>query len=120
MFIIGGSLTTFLSKGLPKINTQWSKWKLFFCDERVVPENSTDSTFGAYKNSLIGAVPLTESQFIKINPNLSGNKVLLFNKLCMLVVCLYYLKKGQGVLVTDDLNLCHSIFNTIKYVLMCH
>jgi len=70
----GGSLATFLSKGLPKINTEWSKWKLFFCDERVVPLDSADSTFGVYKNSLVGAVPLTEDQFVKINPHLPAEE----------------------------------------------
>ncbi|XP_054275321.1 6-phosphogluconolactonase-like [Macrosteles quadrilineatus] len=70
----GGSLANFLSKGLPNITTEWSKWKLFFCDERVVPLDSTDSTFGVYKNSLIGAVPLSEDQFIKINPQLPAEE----------------------------------------------
>ncbi|KAG8332234.1 hypothetical protein J6590_024428 [Homalodisca vitripennis] len=65
-----GSLATFLAKGLPKIATDWSKWKIFFCDERVVPIESSDSNYGLYKNSLIGVVPVKEDQFIKINPHL--------------------------------------------------
>lgn len=66
----GGSLTKFLSIGLPKIDTDWSKWRLFFCDERVVPFESADSTYGIYKNALIGNLPLTDHQFIKIDPHL--------------------------------------------------
>lgn len=70
----GGSLASFLSKGLPKIQTEWSKWRLFFCDERVVPFDSPDSTYGIYKSALIGTVPLNESQFVKINPDLSAEE----------------------------------------------
>jgi len=70
----GGSLATFLAKGLPSISTEWSKWKLFFCDERVVPLDSSDSNYAAYKSSLIGAVPLTDEQFIKINPGLPAEE----------------------------------------------
>ncbi|KAJ9589236.1 hypothetical protein L9F63_027982, partial [Diploptera punctata] len=66
----GGSLTKFLTIGLQKITTDWSKWIVFFCDERVVPVESADSTYGIYKNSLIGVVPLDEDQFVKIDPHL--------------------------------------------------
>jgi 6-phosphogluconolactonase len=72
---LGGSLTKFLAIGLPKIDTDWSKWRLFFCDERVVPFENTDSTYGLYKNALIGVLPLTEHQFIKIDPHLPGRAV---------------------------------------------
>jgi 6-phosphogluconolactonase len=75
IFFSGGSLTKFLSVGLPKVETDWSKWRLFFCDERVVPLESADSTYGMYKNALIGVLPLTEHQFIKINPHLPGRMV---------------------------------------------
>ncbi|CAG9856054.1 unnamed protein product [Phyllotreta striolata] len=64
----GGSLATFLATGLPKIQTDFSKWTIFFCDERVVPVNNPDSTFGLYKKTLIdsGAVPLKDEQFVQI------------------------------------------------------
>ena len=48
----GGSMAKFLCSGLPSINTEWARWKLFFCDERLVPEDSPDSTWGLYKNGL--------------------------------------------------------------------
>ncbi|XP_067001153.2 6-phosphogluconolactonase [Anabrus simplex] len=70
----GGSLTKFLAYGLPKIETDWSKWRLFFCDERVVPTENADSTYGVYKTSLIGRVPLTEDQFVKIDPHLTAEE----------------------------------------------
>uniref|UniRef100_A0A7G3AA34 6-phosphogluconolactonase n=1 Tax=Lutzomyia longipalpis TaxID=7200 RepID=A0A7G3AA34_LUTLO len=63
----GGSLVKYLAAGLPHIQTDWSKWKLFFCDERYVPVDSADSTFGLYRQTLIPATSLTEEQFVQIN-----------------------------------------------------
>lgn len=70
--ISGGSLVKFLTTGLPNIKTDFSKWKIFFCDERVVPVDNPDSTFGVYKKDLIGKVPLTEEQFVRIKDGVSG------------------------------------------------
>ncbi|CAG9816408.1 unnamed protein product [Phaedon cochleariae] len=78
LFLIGfsgGSLATFLSKGLPKIKTKdFSQWRIFFCDERLVPVDDADSTYGLYKRSLIdsGAVALKEEQFIQIKQGVSA------------------------------------------------
>ncbi|OAD62087.1 6-phosphogluconolactonase [Eufriesea mexicana] len=68
----GGSLVQLLAQSLPNISTDWSRWYFFFCDERVVPFDSSDSTYGEYKSKLIGKIPTTEDQFIKINPDLSA------------------------------------------------
>lgn len=72
--VLGGSLVSFLTAGLLSIQTDFSKWKVFFCDERVVPYDNDDSTFGVYKSQLIGKVNLTEDQFVKIKQGVSGNK----------------------------------------------
>ncbi|XP_043217863.1 6-phosphogluconolactonase-like [Amphibalanus amphitrite] len=78
-FIIGlsgGSLVNFLAAGLPTISTDWSLWHVLFCDERVVPFNSDDSTFGVYRRQLKsngGALPLTESQFLCVDPGLDAD-----------------------------------------------
>lgn len=68
-----------MAQSLPNIKTDWSRWNFFFCDERVVPFDSNDSTYGEYKSNLIGKIPITEDQFIKINPDLSG-KIICFNQ----------------------------------------
>ncbi|XP_022184717.1 6-phosphogluconolactonase [Nilaparvata lugens] len=68
----GGSLVTMLPKSLKSISTEWEKWRFFFCDERIVPFDSSDSTFGAYKKTLIGSFPIEESQFVTITPGLSA------------------------------------------------
>ncbi|GLV33948.1 6-phosphogluconolactonase [Carabus blaptoides fortunei] len=72
--VSGGSLVKFLTSGLPKIKTDFSKWKIFFCDERVVPVDNPDSTFGVYKQDLIGKVPLSEEQFVKIKDGVSAEE----------------------------------------------
>ncbi|KAJ8926154.1 hypothetical protein NQ314_021497 [Rhamnusium bicolor] len=63
--VSGGSLATFLTIGLPKIKTDFSKWRIFFCDERLVPADDPESTFGLYKSKLVDskAVNLKEEQF---------------------------------------------------------
>ncbi|XP_019888472.1 6-phosphogluconolactonase isoform X2 [Ooceraea biroi] len=61
-----------LAKCLPNIATDWSKWRFFFCDERVVPLEDPESNFGLYKTNFIGKVPVTEEQFIKVDPELNA------------------------------------------------
>lgn len=68
-------MVTFLSAGLPGISTDYRKWKIFFNDERVVPFDDPDSTFGAYRKKLIGKVGLTEEQFVQIKEGVSGENV---------------------------------------------
>lgn len=67
----GGSLIKYLAAGAANAKTDWSKWQLFFCDERYVDENDDDSTFGQYKKLLIPKTTLNESQFVIINRSLS-------------------------------------------------
>lgn len=57
---------------MPEITTDWSKWRFFFCDERIVPFDNEESTYGQYKASLIGKIPITEDQFITIDTEHSG------------------------------------------------
>ncbi|XP_034943492.1 6-phosphogluconolactonase [Chelonus insularis] len=68
----GGSLINFLAEGLPTIKTDWSKWRFFFCDERIVPFDNEESTFGQYKTKLIGKIPVTADQFITVDSDISA------------------------------------------------
>lgn len=72
-------MITLLKEGLPKSGADFSKWRIFFCDERVVAESSQDSTFGQYKEHLIESLGLTEGQFVKIKQNVSGKTSSLIN-----------------------------------------
>ena len=67
----GGSLIKYLANGAENAKTDWSKWQLYFCDERFVDESNEDSTFGQYKKLFIPKTQLTESQFVIINRSLS-------------------------------------------------
>lgn len=48
----GGSLVSILSKELPAFsNLDCSRWLVGFCDERLVPFDDPESTYGLYKVS---------------------------------------------------------------------
>uniref|UniRef100_A0A336MJQ0 6-phosphogluconolactonase n=1 Tax=Culicoides sonorensis TaxID=179676 RepID=A0A336MJQ0_CULSO len=66
----GGSLTKYLSTGLPNIKTDFEKWQFFFCDERYVSESDPESTFGIYKSTLAPKISVDETQFFKIDQSL--------------------------------------------------
>jgi len=74
--VSGGSLVSFLVAGLPKIDTDFSKWKIFFCDERFVPVDDPDSTFGAYKRQLVDTklVNLSVDQFVSVEQDVPAEK----------------------------------------------
>ena len=66
----GGSMAKFLISGLATIQTDWARWRLFFCDERLVPVEDGDSTWGLYKSGLCGSTPLKEDQFLTVKTDL--------------------------------------------------
>ena len=70
--ISGGSLVKFLCNGLPSHKTDWSKWKIFFCDERHVPYDDKECTYTPYKRDLVDKVGMTVDNIFPINPALSG------------------------------------------------
>ncbi|CAN7936984.1 unnamed protein product [Ixodes hexagonus] len=70
----GGSLVGMLAGVLPDVKTDWSKWRFFFCDERVVPFADADSTFGCYKAQLMPQLGLKEEHFVVIDPALSAEQ----------------------------------------------
>lgn len=70
----GGSTVKYLCESLPRVDTEWSKWVLAFCDERVVAEDSEDSTFGTYKRRLIPKTGLRDSQFIVLKQGVTAQE----------------------------------------------
>lgn len=70
----GGSLVKYLAQlatDHAKLRqTEWSKWQVFFCDERYVPESDADSTYGQYKLAFVPHTGLTEEQFLRLNETL--------------------------------------------------
>lgn len=56
--ISGGSLVNVLHSTLiedkefaPKV--KWDKWRVYFCDERIVPLDHADSNYGAFKTAVL-------------------------------------------------------------------
>jgi len=72
--VSGGSMVSTLCLILPKLETNWKKWKFFCCDERLVPFDDKESTLGAYMKHLAATINITNDQFLSIDPNLYGNE----------------------------------------------
>ena len=72
-FIAGGSAAKYLCDGLPNLETDWSKWRVFFCDERHVPLGDPDCTYTIYKNGLMSKVPLSADHVFPDDPNIPGD-----------------------------------------------
>ena len=70
----GGSAAKMLCDSLPNASTDWSKWRVFFCDERHVSFDDPECTFTFYKNNLMSKVPLSGDQVFPLNPDISVEK----------------------------------------------
>lgn len=68
----GGSVAKFITRGLKeRSDIEWSKWHIFFCDERHVPFESEDSTYAFIKRELLDHVPINTSNVYVIDPTVS-------------------------------------------------
>ena len=62
--VSGGSIINILSDQLVGNNSvEWAKWKIFFCDERYVPESDPESTYGQYFKHVIDKVGFSDSWY---------------------------------------------------------
>ncbi|XP_061277621.1 6-phosphogluconolactonase isoform X2 [Bos javanicus] len=71
----GGSLVSMLARELPAAAApagpaSLARWTLGFCDERLVPFEHAESTYGLYRTHLLSKLPIFDSQVITINPAL--------------------------------------------------
>ncbi|VDM18432.1 unnamed protein product [Hydatigera taeniaeformis] len=56
----GGSMPIQISPGLVALeDVDWTRVHFFFCDERVVPFDDPESTFGVYQKNLFSKLPTT-------------------------------------------------------------
>jgi 6-phosphogluconolactonase len=74
--ISGGSLPKILSKKLAlNKNVDFSKWHIFFADERCVPHDHPDSNYLEVKKSLLDHIPSLPTENIHtINQDFASNK----------------------------------------------
>ena len=106
----GGSICNYLCRGLPKIKSEWSKWKLIFCDERAVPFDDFDSTFRVFKENLCVTLPIAAEQFVVIKPELSSIRatpIFLSISNCVLKTKYFFKAEEQA---KDDENQMRQIF----------
>nr|XP_019933445.2 6-phosphogluconolactonase [Aedes albopictus] len=69
--VSGGSIANVLSEGMHDLRSDFSKWQIFLCDERIVPEDDKESTYGVYKRDLLECHPgFPKSVFYPVNCSL--------------------------------------------------
>lgn len=71
----GGSLVSMLARDLPAATApagpaSFARWTLGFCDERLVPFDHAESTYGLYRTHLLSKLPIPDSQVLTIDPAL--------------------------------------------------
>ncbi|GAB1601172.1 6-phosphogluconolactonase-like [Argonauta hians] len=78
LFIIGvsgGSVSKYLCNTFCKLSTNWSKWRIFFCDERHVPYDDPECTFKYYKDNFLSKVEgMSADHIFPIKPDLPIEK----------------------------------------------
>eukprot|EP01041_Mallomonas_annulata_P006239 gene6239-12632_t len=62
----GGSMITLLNKLVHTPNIQWESWKIFFADERCLPFDNDESTFGAYNRQIFSKIDIPASNIFHI------------------------------------------------------
>lgn len=66
MALSGGSLIDIMARALDQALTNgdvdWSRWHLFWADERWVPQSSNESNYGEAMKRFLGRVPIPENQ----------------------------------------------------------
>jgi 6-phosphogluconolactonase len=66
----GGSMPKVLGAGLPALDSDWSKWHVFFSDERCVALEDDDSNYKACNDSFLSKVGIPAEQIYTIDPTL--------------------------------------------------
>lgn len=72
--ISGGSMLKALSHFATAKNVDFSKWWVFFVDERNVPHSSDDSTFKGAQETFLSQVGIPSEQVIEIHEGMSASE----------------------------------------------
>lgn len=67
----GGSLPKVVCPGLLSTQIEFSKWRVFFCDERFVPLDDADSNYKVVKEQFLDKSSVTADNVLAINSSLS-------------------------------------------------
>lgn len=72
--VSGGSLVTLLSLSLAHLETEWSKWYIFFCDERVLCHD-TEPLHIIYEKLFCDLkIPIPNENLIKVETDISPSE----------------------------------------------
>lgn len=55
--VSGGSGAKCACNVFVNLDTDWTKWRIFFCDERYVPHDDPECTYKVYKENFVSKVP---------------------------------------------------------------
>ena len=69
--ISGGSVAKILCRGLVESIVDWTKWRVFFCDERHVPLDIAESTYNLYNTEWFKKIDFPDEHVFKINPDVN-------------------------------------------------
>ena len=72
LVLCGGRTPKNIFTKLKTENTDWSKWNIFFGDERCLPENDDDRNSSMVKKNFLNSVPIPKNQIFFIKAEL-GN-----------------------------------------------
>lgn len=72
--ISGGSMLKALSHFATAKNVDFSKWWVFFVDERNVPHSSDDSTYKGAQETFLGSVGIPSEQVLEIHEGMSASE----------------------------------------------
>jgi len=89
--VSGGSLPSILGKFLLqepfKSKIEWSKWQVFFADERVVPLDDPESNYRVCAQFLFSKVTIPDNHIHKIDPSMPLEEVAISYQKCIEQVC---------------------------------
>eukprot|EP01064_Diplonema_japonicum_P006865 TRINITY_DN14692_c0_g1_i1.p1 TRINITY_DN14692_c0_g1~~TRINITY_DN14692_c0_g1_i1.p1 ORF type:complete len:233 (+),score=57.38 TRINITY_DN14692_c0_g1_i1:65-763(+) len=70
----GGSVPSVLKGGLADSGMDWTRWHVFFADERMVPLDHKDSNYLACKEALFDSVEIPKDQIYTVETGLEGKE----------------------------------------------
>jgi 6-phosphogluconolactonase len=105
LVLSGGSLISQLSGLVGQKGVEWSKWFIFFVDERNVPHSSPDSNFKGANEALLSKVPIPEANIISIAENMPATSAAIIYEGRLLALPTSVLPRNEAGLPVFDLML---------------
>ncbi|KAK6625198.1 hypothetical protein RUM43_005489 [Polyplax serrata] len=73
--LTGGSLLLLLTEALVNIKTDWVKWYIFFCDERILTQIDVEPLHIMYENMFSQlSIPIPKENIVKVETDISPSE----------------------------------------------